>query len=81
MNNQLRESAVRIDVRAELVDRKAGKTQKEALEGLWSGYVLGDPSEERVAQERAMRNLAETLVLELFQPGAQKEENSLTPSE
>jgi len=75
IDNQLRESAVRIDVRATLVDRQTGKATKEVLEGLWSGYVLGDPAEERTAQNRAIRNLAETLVLELFQPGGQKEEN------
>ena len=80
VENQLLESAVRIDVRATLVDREAGKPRKQVLEGLWSGYVLGDPSEERIAQDRAIRNLAETLVLELFQPGVQKEENPGSPS-
>lgn len=75
VENQLRETAVRIDVRATLVDQRDGSLAAEALEGLWSGYVLGDPAEERTAQERAVTHLAETLVLELFQPGAQKEEN------
>ena len=81
VDNQLLESGVRIEVRATLVDRKAGETSKQALEGLWSGYVLGELGEERIAQDRALRNLAETLVLELFQPGAQKEENRGSPPE
>jgi len=73
--NQLRETAVRIDVRATLVDRRTGKVAAEALEGVWAGYVLGDPAEERSARERAVAHLAETLVLELFHPKVQRGEN------
>lgn len=80
IDNFLLESGIRIEVRARLVDRVRGTTEKEALEALWVGYVLGDPSEERTARNRSLRYLAETLVLELFQQGAQKEENSSLPS-
>jgi len=75
IDNLLLETGILIQVQARLVDRVRGTTEKEVFEALWTGYALGDPSGERIARNRALRYLAETLVLELFQQGAQKEEN------
>lgn len=99
--NQLRETAVQLDIRAELVARRDGRGALppapaaagrplpggEAAPGegaaggaaapdaaadrttqvrVWSGYGLDVPTNERPARQRALRFLAETIVLDLF---------------
>ncbi len=63
----LLESGVRIDASAELVDRRSGETLgRSSRTSIWSGYATGDPRSEREAADRALRNVAETLILDLF---------------
>ncbi len=66
--NELVESAVFIRARAEIHDRIRGRSSPPALAQQWSGYSLDDPANEDAARDRALRTIAETLVLELFQP-------------
>ncbi|MFT5289009.1 MAG: hypothetical protein ACI82F_001068 [Planctomycetota bacterium] len=68
-DNQLLESAVRLLVEAELYDRRLDRVIRTAPGRIWSGYALVEPGEESQAKERALRHLAETLTLTLFQPG------------
>lgn len=71
-DNELLEGSVRVEVRAELVRRKDGKVLRTASTGLWAAYATGDPAlnapgvGEGPARERLYRNLADTLILELF---------------
>ena len=65
--NQLLESGVRILVEAELVDRLTGEVLASAPARVWSGYALIGPDQERAARDRALRQIAETLTLSLFQ--------------
>ncbi len=68
--NQLLESGVRIVASAELVERASGKTVRPSTTvGIWSGYTAGPElaiDNERAARDRALRQIAETLVLDLF---------------
>jgi hypothetical protein len=68
--NQLLETGVQLDLRAELVARSApgasGGTRASTAASVWSGYALDVPLNESDARQRALRHLAETIVLELF---------------
>jgi hypothetical protein len=69
-DNQLLESGVRIVVSAELVDTRTGKTVRTPVTAdVWSGYTAGPEQavdNEREARDRALRHIAESLVLQLF---------------
>jgi hypothetical protein len=67
-DNVLLETGVRIDVEASLYVR--GKPEPERTERFSSavGYTLDDPANETEARSRALRNLAEKVVLTLFAP-------------
>ncbi len=68
--NELIESAVFVRARAELFDRRLGSTSgRPALAQEWSGYALDVPTNEDAARERAIRHVAVSLILELFEPG------------
>jgi hypothetical protein len=78
-DNDLVETGVLIEATARLVDRRTGEilvpTKKARV---WSSYGLdGTTAVEQgdVAQERALRHIAEILVLDLFRP----EEENLPP--
>lgn len=68
-DNRLLETAVEIDLQAELVARRDAGTAKTLAQSgprVWSGYALDVPENEPAARGRALRFLAETIVLELF---------------
>lgn len=67
-DNELLETGLRLQVDAELFDRRSGEVLESAPARIWSGYALLGIGQESAAQERALRNLAETLALELFHP-------------
>ncbi|HED65181.1 MAG TPA: hypothetical protein ENJ09_06450 [Planctomycetes bacterium] len=70
--NQLAETGLLISARASLVDRRSGEVLATSpLRHIWSGYATGEeaPENEAGARERALRHLAETLVLDLFRTG------------
>jgi hypothetical protein len=68
-DNELIETAVFVRARAELFDRRSKRTLgTPAVAQAWSGYALDDPTNEDAARERALRHVAETLVLDLFDP-------------
>ncbi len=70
-NNQLRESAVFIAASSELVDRRSGRVLASARDRIWSGYVIEPDTSvrnEADARDRALRHVAETLILDLFSP-------------
>jgi len=66
--NQLLETAVFVRAQAQLFDRRRGHTSPPVFAQEWSGYTLEDPANEDAARDRALRVIAETLVLDLFQP-------------
>jgi len=71
-DNELLEGSVRIEVTAELIRRSDGEVLKTASTGLWAEYPTGTPAlttpgvGEEPARARLFRNLADRLVLELF---------------
>lgn len=70
-DNELVETAVYVRARAELIDRRTGKpvgAEVQAQE--WSGFALDDPTNEDAARARALRHVAVSLILELFEPRA-----------
>lgn len=67
--NELIETAVFVRARAELFDRRRGSTSGQPAQAQeWSGYALDVPSNEDAARERAVRHVAVSLILELFEP-------------
>jgi hypothetical protein len=71
-DNQLLESGVRVVIEAELVERTTGRRLgSSARVALWSGHALDSPANEGAARDRALHNLAERVVLDLFQ-GAER---------
>jgi len=69
--NRLLESAVFVRARAELFDRRRGALSGEPVQAQeWSGYSLDDPLNEDAARDRALRHVAVSLVLDLFEPPA-----------
>jgi hypothetical protein len=70
-DNELVETAVFVRARAELFDRRLGRPVAEVQAQDWSGYALDDPANEEAARARALRHVAVSLVLELFEPRAE----------
>lgn len=69
--NELVETAVFVRAQAELFDRRNGRALGPAVQAQeWSGYALDDPLNEDAARERALRHVAVSLILELFEPRA-----------
>lgn len=67
VDNSLLESAVVIRAEAWLVDRRSGQPIGErAQAGVRVGYVIGETDGERHARERALFDVAQRLVLDLF---------------
>ena len=67
-DNRWVETAVRIRVEAELIRRRSGEAVRHAEASIWSGFGLDERENEEPAVDRALRYLAEELVLELFLP-------------
>jgi hypothetical protein len=65
-DNRLLESGVRISLRAVLVDRRRGVELRSVERNVWSGYIIGPEETELEARDRALRHLADTIVLDLF---------------
>lgn len=68
-DNRLLETGLYIEVEAGLYDRRSERPlgpQKRAH--VWIGYVLDEPGAESDARDRAIRYVADELVLELFSP-------------
>ena len=77
-DNQLLETAVFVRARAEVFDRRQGRSSPPAFAQEWSGYTLDDQlANEDAARNRALRVIAETLILDLFRPDGA--EASATP--
>ena len=71
LENELVETAVLVRASAELIDRRTGRPVGASVQAQeWSGYGLDDPTNEDAARERALRHVAVSLVLALFEPGA-----------
>jgi len=65
--NELVETGVFVRVSAELHDRRTGNlVGQPVVAQQWSSYALDVPTNEDAARDRALRFVAETLVLELF---------------
>jgi len=71
VENELVETAVLVRASAELYDRRSGRVLGPAvIAQQWSGFALEESravSNEEDARERAIRSVAQTLVLDLFQ--------------
>lgn len=68
-DNQLLETGLFVQVEGGLYDCASGRPlgpQRRAQ--VWIGYVVDDPNAATNAQDRAIRNVAEELVLDLFSP-------------
>ncbi len=65
-DNELLETGIRIVLEAELVRRASGEVLGRTQAQVWSGYVVGAPENELAARERALRHLAQRVVLDLF---------------
>lgn len=67
--NVLLETGVTIEVRAALYDRATGKRLGEEYKATSAvGYLVGQAENELEARDRALRHIAEELVLDLFAP-------------
>jgi hypothetical protein len=63
------ETGVTIEVTAALYDRASGKRLSEDCKAVSSvGYLIGPTNNELDARDRALRHIAEELVLDLFAP-------------
>jgi len=70
-DNELVETAVFVRARAELFDRRIGRPVGVAVQAQeWSGFGLDDPANEDAARARALRHVAVSLILALFEPRA-----------
>jgi hypothetical protein len=81
-DNELLETAVFVRASAELFDRRKGPNGEVAASAMaqeWSGYALDDPGNEDAALERALRHVADSLVLELFAPSSPPAEEDAVP--
>jgi hypothetical protein len=66
-DNQLLETGLRVHVEAELYDARLGAVVAGPLrQDVWVGYTLDQTANEREARDRALRNVAEEVVLDLF---------------
>jgi hypothetical protein len=74
-DNDLVETGLRIEATARLVDRKTGQIVVPSRTAyVWSSYGLDGVTaveQEDLARERALRHIAETLILDLFRPGGE----------
>ncbi len=78
--NELIETAVFVRASAVLYDRRSGNPLGEPVQAQqWSGYALDDVTNEDEARDRALRHVAVSLVLELFQPSGPAPESDATP--
>lgn len=68
VDNQLQETGVQIVVNASLVDRRSGAVLASTERKLWSNYGLSDTEADRRAAQRALENLADRVILDLFEP-------------
>lgn len=68
IDNELQETGVQIVITASLVDRHTGAVLASTEHKLWSNYGLTDSEADRRAADRALTNLADRLILDLFQP-------------
>ncbi|MBK7645182.1 MAG: hypothetical protein IPJ19_19405 [Planctomycetes bacterium] len=67
--NQLLETGLYIEVQAKLFVGGNEAPVRSSTAGAWVGYTLDNPlGNEREARQRAMRHIAEEIVLELFGP-------------
>jgi len=72
-DNELVETAVFVRASAELFDRRTGKAVGAPVQAQdWSGFGLDDPGNEENARARALRHVAVSLILDLFEPRAEK---------
>ena len=70
-DNELVETAVFVRASAELWDRRLGQPIGAAVQAQeWSGFGLDDPANEEAARARALRHVAVSLILALFEPKA-----------
>ncbi len=68
-DNTLLETGVNIEVRASLVERATNKVLRGPVTASSAvGYLIGDAENELDARDRALRHIAEELVLDLFAP-------------
>ena len=66
-DNRILETAVRVRIEARLVDRRSGAVTAATTEPyVWGGYALDQPGNEDLSEDRVLRYLAETIVLDLF---------------
>lgn len=69
-NNKLLETGVRITVEARLERLAPGASEREVLRRIEvqdeRGYALSDPGGEAAARARALRNIADRVVIDLF---------------
>ena len=71
-DNELLESAVFVRASAELFDRRSGKSLgAPVIAQEWSGYALERGNSEAAARDRAIRHVANTLILDLFEDKGQ----------
>lgn len=80
-DHELLESGLRLQVTAELVRAATGEILSTSSAGIRSGYVLEGPGAETAAQARALHHIAETLVLDLFQPRVEAAPREAEPAE
>ncbi len=67
--NRLLETGVYVEIEAALIDRASDRALGPPRRaGVWVGYVVGDPHGEDQALDRAIRHVAEEIVLVLFSP-------------
>ncbi len=69
-DNQLQETGIYIEIQAHLFVGGNETPVRNSTANVWVGYTLGpqQPENERAARARALRHLAEEVVLELFGP-------------
>jgi hypothetical protein len=78
--NELVESAVYVRATAELFDRRSKRSLGAPVQAQeWSGYTLDDSSNEDSARDRALRHVAVSLVLDLFEPAEEPPEPLANP--
>ncbi len=80
--NRLVESGILVRVDAQVIDGRNGAVLRETGKPshVWTGYALGDDVEENEAEarNRALRHIADTLVLDLFAPRTESADASST---
>ena len=75
--NRLLESGVQVAVEAWLVDARTGEPLTAVLRTTTAvGYLIPEPGGEEQARARALRHLADRIVLDLFHPAAILEEGA-----